>query len=152
MPRPPPSSSFGRHRFTFSGGGGGSDQYVFDRGGGEGRAGGGGGGGRRTNIGWREEARGGGEAAGPGVDYRGSCGNISQTAGGRGLTTAEPQNKHLHGSGSMVWKSGRCTGTLSSAPWPKKTPQKTKWKINRNFAVCIDSQVSWVTLKKLCKF
>lgn len=102
---------------------------MFDRGGGEGRAGGGGG--RRTNIGWRRGERrrgGGGEAAGPGVDYRGSCGNISQTAGGRGLTTAEPQNKHLHGSGSMVWKSGRRTGTLSSAPWPKKTPKKRNGK------------------------
>lgn len=112
---------FGRHRFTFSGGGGGSDQYVFDSGGGEGRGAGGG-----AQILAGREASGGGEAVGPGVDYRGSCGNISQTAGGRGLTTAEPQNKHLHGSGSMVWKSGRRTGTVSSAPWPKKPPQKNE--------------------------
>lgn len=40
---------------------------------------------------WRRvEASEGGESAGLEVDNRGSCGNISQTVGGRGLTTAEP--------------------------------------------------------------
>lgn len=129
----------GRHRFTFSGGGGGSDQYVFDRGGGEGRAGRGGG---RTNIGWRrgERRRGGGGTRSRLQrllwKYFSNCRRkrIDHCRAPKQTFT------RLRQDGMEKWQTHRHAEFCTVAP-KNHSPQKkkTKWKINRNFAVCIDS-------------
>lgn len=147
----------GRHRFTFSCGGGGSDQYAFDRGlegqeeeeGEEGAqilAGGeaSGGGGTRSRLQrllwkyfsncWRRR-----------IDQ---CGAPKQTFARPRQYGMERWQLHWHAEFSTM------SQPLRSPPPPTTTKKKKKnypkWKINRNFAVCVDPQISRVTLQKLC--
>lgn len=107
---------------------------MFDRGGGEGRAGGGGV--RRTNIGWRRgERRRGGGGTGSRLQrllwkYFSNCRRKRIDHCRAPKQTFTRLRQYGMEKWQTHWHPEFCTVA-------QKKPQKTKWKINRNFAVCV---------------